>query len=117
MFQITSVQAGGFNTEVFNAARVAPQHSAYAGDDSFTSAVRKSLAQVSRTDERAYGLEQQDTKKGVEKIYQLTLLPAPPLHFPLGLDALKWIREQIEELTNDVEGYAHWSVGLAREDA
>ncbi len=53
----------------------------------------------------------------MQKLFALTLLPNPPLHIPLGQDSLKWVREYIEELTRDVEGYAHWSEGLACESA
>ena len=53
--------------------------------------------------------EWSDVGKGVQKIYELTQLADPPLHLPLGLDSVRFVREYISELSREVEQYAPWS--------
>ncbi|KAI0794410.1 NAD(P)-binding protein [Fomes fomentarius] len=105
--KITSVEPGAFDTNVVSVSQLAPQHPAYAEEGSITAIVRKALIQSAQSWQGA-----KDTRKGVQKIYDLTLLPSPPLHLPLGQDAVTGIRRHIEALTKDVEDYAHWSQGL-----
>lgn len=53
-----------------------------------------------------------DPMKGVQRIYDLSLLPEPPLRFPLGLEVVDAVAKQIKSVENDVAKYASWSEGL-----
>ncbi|KAI0738149.1 NAD(P)-binding protein [Daedaleopsis nitida] len=114
--KITSVEPGAFKTEITHALQFAPQHPAYANPTSLTSIVRKSLSDDGPKEGDAasrYGWN--DTRKGVQKIFELTLLPNPPARFPLGQDSIRFCRDYVDEISRDVEGYAHWSDELAYE--
>ena len=50
--------------------------------------------------------------KGVEKLYELSLLEEPPRRLPLGPDRVQWVREHIASLSTDVDRYASWSDDL-----
>ena len=50
-----------------------------------------------------------DVGKAVTKIYDLTLLPEPPLRLVLGKDAIASTRKQAQMVTNDVNSYESWS--------
>ncbi|EMD37827.1 hypothetical protein CERSUDRAFT_83583 [Gelatoporia subvermispora B] len=53
-----------------------------------------------------------DPRKAVEAFYRLTSLPDPPLHFPIGKDAIEGIRRKAEGLIRDTNTYASWSEEL-----
>lgn len=53
-----------------------------------------------------------DPAKGVQRIYDLSLLPEPPLRFPLGPDAVDGVKSQVKLVEKDAEKYASWSEGL-----
>ena len=53
-----------------------------------------------------------DVEKAVAKIYELTQLETPPLHIPLGKDALAAFRTYSAAVTGDVNKYESWSDNL-----
>lgn len=56
-----------------------------------------------------------DARKAMETIYRLAALDSPPLHFPLGVDAVKDTREAAMARLADVEKYGSWSDNLQKE--
>ena len=53
-----------------------------------------------------------DVAKAVAKIYELTLLPTPPLRLVLGKDALRNVRKQLGLVADDVDTFESWSEDL-----
>ena len=102
------MEPGAFYTEIVDAIQFVPQHPAYAYPSSATSTRRKLFTEDVRT------LPFSDVDKGVQKIFELTKLASPPLHLPLGKDAVTNMRLRITELTKMVEEYASWSENLER---
>ena len=56
-----------------------------------------------------------DPVKGVQKVYELSQLPDPPLRLLLGKDANDAVGEYLTQLKREVERYASWSDDLAFE--
>ena len=48
----------------------------------------------------------------MEVVYKLAALEDPPLHFPLGKDAVGAVRAKTSALLSDAEKYESWSEGL-----
>ena len=105
--QVTLIEAGGFETSIHGKSVVAPPHPAYTKPTLPSVMTRDAL-----TDPNGPRVSWNNLEKGVAKIYQLTTLDDPPLHFPLGKDAVSWIRNEIEVLTKNLEQYASWSRDL-----
>ncbi|KAF7795780.1 hypothetical protein EIP86_006947 [Pleurotus ostreatoroseus] len=105
--KVTLIEAGSFETSICGKSVVAPLHPAYT-EPTLPSVVARTLL----TDPTGPKVSWNNTNKGVAEIYRLTTLDDPPLHFPLGKDALGLIRNQIEVLTNDMERYESWSADL-----
>ena len=57
-----------------------------------------------------------DPRKGMEVVYKLAALDDPPLHFPLGKDAVGVVRAKTGALLADTEKYESWNEGLERSD-
>lgn len=57
-----------------------------------------------------------DPVKGVQRLYDLSLLPDPPFRFVLGKDAASFIRGELKEIEQDVNKYESWSEGLEFDD-
>ena len=53
-----------------------------------------------------------DPKKAVQRIYDLSLVPSPPLRFVIGKDAIASTRAEIKSITEEVNKYESWSEGL-----
>ncbi|KAK7692333.1 hypothetical protein QCA50_003958 [Cerrena zonata] len=53
-----------------------------------------------------------DPTKGVQRIYDLSLLSDPPFRFVLGKDAVAAVRAEIKSIEQDVAKYETWSDGL-----
>ena len=53
-----------------------------------------------------------DPAKAVQRIYDLSLLPNPPLRFVLGKDAVATVKEELKSLGEEVAKYESWSEGL-----
>ncbi|KAH9915559.1 uncharacterized protein BXZ73DRAFT_54209 [Epithele typhae] len=106
--KITLVEAGAFSTEPAAKRVLAPRHPAYTDPALRTSAVRAAFEDPAA----ATAYPQSDTAKGVERLYALSELAAPPLRLPLGPDGVEFVRAHIREMQRDVEEYAGWSEGL-----
>ena len=57
-----------------------------------------------------------DAFKVVEKIYHLASLESPPLHLPLGKDAVERVKEKNQALSTVLERYESWSDDLLADD-
>ncbi|RDX45922.1 NAD(P)-binding protein [Lentinus brumalis] len=106
--KITVVWPGVFKTALETNAEFLPQPPAYAGDTSPTSIMRKMLDQIKSDD----GGRKKSPAKAAQRIFDLSQLPDPPLHFPLGHDCIHTLKGQIAQLTKAVEEYASWCDGL-----
>ncbi|KAF7795784.1 hypothetical protein EIP86_006951 [Pleurotus ostreatoroseus] len=105
--QVTLIEAGSFETSGFGKATVCPPHPAYTKPTLPTVIGRNIFA-----DPNGPKLPFNDLQKGVAKIYKLTTLDNPPLHFPLGKDTFPAVRKQIAALTKALEEYESWSEDL-----
>lgn len=94
---------------------VVPQHPAYANPAlpvyNFRGAFLKSGGQEVDTSK---DLAPVDASRAVAKIIELSRLPSPPLHFPLGKDAIAAVREKVKTLTEEIDAYESWSDDLGR---
>ncbi|OCH95133.1 NAD(P)-binding protein [Obba rivulosa] len=53
-----------------------------------------------------------DPLKAVKAFYRLANLPEPPLHFPIGEDAIEAVRRKTAGLLADTDAFTSWSEGL-----
>ena len=106
--QITSVQPGFFKTDLQNKVPILDRHPAYASPGLPAYRGREILSQGYSTTEIAFG----ETKKGAEKIYEVTMLDQPPLWLPLGKDCLERTAAHAAEFQKVVAQFAHWSDDL-----
>ncbi|TBU27432.1 NAD(P)-binding protein [Dichomitus squalens] len=114
--KISSVLAGSFATDIGKSLQMMPQHPAYADESNATTMARKMLNQMLSmgTDkEAAKKLGLGDPAKGVEKIYELSRLPNPPLRLLLGKDANHMVREWLAQVTKEIDEYESWSDDVA----
>ncbi|TFY53226.1 hypothetical protein EVJ58_g9566 [Rhodofomes roseus] len=98
--QVTLLEPGSFYTGGHGRGDLAPPHPAYKQPD-----MSKMLS----------GEGMSDPVKGVEIIYRLASLPNPPLHLPLGPDAVATFNDKAKRLLEATEAYASWSEGLELE--
>ncbi|CDO69753.1 hypothetical protein BN946_scf184697.g25 [Trametes cinnabarina] len=114
--KVVIVEPGAFKTAVLEKNMiVAPQHPAYATPTSPAYHVRGAfLKGAGKEADTDADLHPSDPTKAVTKIIELTTLPNPPLHFPLGLDAIAAIRGKLGALAEEIDGYASWSASLAK---
>ncbi|KZT67195.1 NAD(P)-binding protein [Daedalea quercina L-15889] len=98
--KVTLLEPGSFYTGGHGRGDFAPPHPAYKQPD-----VSKMLN----------GEGMSDPVKGVEAVYRMASLHNPPLHFPLGKDALATISAKAKKLLAATEEYAGWSEGLELE--
>nr|VWP01366.1 Trihydroxynaphthalene reductase (EC (T3HN reductase) [Ganoderma boninense] len=111
---ISSVLPGGFVTEIFQKLEMLPQHPAYASDATTPATLmRKHFSDG--VDKEAMKARWSDPAKGVQKIYELSQLPDPPLRLLLGKDANQYVAEYLAKVTKEVELYASWSDDLRYE--
>ncbi len=100
--QVTIVEPGVFATNAF-AATWAPAHPAYSNPELPTTALRASWDKY---------VPSGDPRKAMEIVYKLATLEQPPLHFPLGKDAVAIARTKSGALLADADKYESWSEGL-----
>ena len=107
--QISLVEPGVFYTEIVKRAGVGAtiqySHPAYASPTLPGNVLRNHFI---GKDERIGA----SPAKAVERIYDLSLLPNPPLRLILGKDAVEGVKKQIQSLEEDVTRYGSWSEGL-----
>ena len=105
--QITLLEPGFFSTNVrANAIEMAP-HPAYA---------RHPLLSIMRLAVDNGGILYGDPKNAVAAMYRLVSLPDPPLHFPLGEDAIVLVRRKTARLLAETNEFEKWSEGLERHE-
>ena len=105
--------SGGFITDILSSFQIIPQHPAYA--EGSAAALSRKLWHESVDKEARKNQGWGDPAKAVQRIYELSKLPSPPVRFVLGKDAIQITREYITELTEEVNKYATWSENLAYE--
>ena len=103
--KVTLIEPGTFNTNVVNNLVVCPQPSAYAKPGLPTAVARKFILEQG-------GPKGSDMNEGIAQIYKLASLESPPLRFPLGMDAVNHVKNQLSSIARDVDKYASWSAGL-----
>ena len=53
-----------------------------------------------------------DPAKAVQRIYDLSLLPNPPMRLLLGKDSVGGVKAQVRKIEEDANNYEKWSEGL-----
>ncbi|CDO72275.1 hypothetical protein BN946_scf184970.g127 [Trametes cinnabarina] len=104
---ITLIEPGWFRTAAVSKIRWAPQHPAYSNPDLPANKVRAEW--------RGF-VSPGDTQKAVEVFYKIAGLPDPPLHFPLGQEAIDMIRKKTATLNATITEYESWSEKLLSQD-
>ncbi|CAL1712830.1 unnamed protein product [Somion occarium] len=100
----TLVEPGTFRTEVIGKLGEGYNHPAYTKPTLITNVLRATL--------RDHKMKEGDTSKGVQKIYDLSLLLDPPLRLPLGKDAVEMVKGEAKSILDDAAKYESWSEGL-----
>ncbi|EJF55608.1 NAD(P)-binding protein [Dichomitus squalens] len=103
--KITIVEPGGFDTPGLGKVTWAPAHVAYSNKELPGNVLRGIWEQFH---------PKGDARKGMEVVYKLAALEKPPLHFPLGKDAVGIVRSKTQSLLEDTEKYEPWNEGLER---
>ncbi len=99
------ISPGAFRTKAAGESVVKmPVHPAYADDDTLHTQVIRKWMTSSHVGA--------DVDKAVQVIYRLASEERPPLHFPLGMDAVERTKQKAELLQGDAEKYASWSERL-----
>jgi len=101
--KISLIELGAFRTNALNNAAFLPPHPAYTKPVLASAILRKWLQ---NPDIKG------DSQRAVEAMYRLAALPDPPLHLPLGKDAVQIARSKIAILDADTTAYESWSNGL-----
>jgi hypothetical protein len=84
-----------FKTRGIASSVVAPPHPSYTNPNLPTNIIRRLFKGFA-----VWG----DPEKGIDFVYEyFTSTPNPPLHLPIGLDAIKDFRRKIESLTKDID--------------
>ncbi|KAM5536905.1 hypothetical protein V8D89_009452 [Ganoderma adspersum] len=102
--KVTIVEPGVFATNAFSASW-APPHPAYSNPALPTSTLRSAWDSYVPT-------VSGDPRKAMETVYRLAALEQPPLHFPLGKDAVGITRTKTSAVLADTDKYESWSEGL-----
>ncbi|KAI0642845.1 NAD(P)-binding protein [Trametes meyenii] len=105
--KVTLIEPGWFRTSVVTTATWMPRHPAYEDPALPTNQLRAAWAAF---------VPAGDTRKGVEVFYRVAGLPDPPLHFPVGKDAIAEIGGKVRILEETIEKYGGWSEGLEAVD-
>ncbi|KAI0272755.1 hypothetical protein BC834DRAFT_361950 [Gloeopeniophorella convolvens] len=101
--KVTSIAAGAFATAIIDKLYTAPIHPAYDHD---TNPVKVLRGLFNSWESKG------DPDKAARAIYQLAALPEPPLHFPLGKDAVEAVRAKIAKLSQEVDQFESLSEDL-----
>ena len=103
---MTTIEFGGYRTKAeANIVRV-EQHPAYSKPTLFPSIIRATLGTQKGRD------GPQDPVKASAKIFELSLLPNPPLRIPLGKDSVAVIKSALQDFAAMIEPYESWSNDL-----
>ncbi|KAI0820888.1 NAD-P-binding protein [Trametes gibbosa] len=114
--KVAMIEPGAFKTAVMNLGTnmvLVPQHPAYADPALPVRLMRDAFLKAGGVDvDSPAELALADTVPAVAKIIALSRLANPPMHLPLGKDAVGFVREKIRTLSAEVEEYASWSDDL-----
>ena len=102
--QVTLIEPGSFKTEGQARLTVLDALPAYTGSPA--NVVRQELTAL------ANAPAGNDPRNAVELFYHLASLPQPPLHFPIGKDAIEAVRNKAANLLAETEEYAPWTKAL-----
>lgn len=100
--KITLLEPGAFGTAGITNIQTFPAPAAYHKPE-LPSQKRR---QFFNTPDIALG----NARVAVQRFYQLTTLVNPPLHFPLGMDAVDAVRESLQVVSDDLNKYEDWSL-------
>ena len=102
------IEPGAFYTETVKkscgGAAIEYSHPAYTSPNLPSATFRKILGSGQKMGA--------DPAKAVQRIYDLSLLPNPPLRFVFGKDAVATIKEELKSIGEEVAKYESWSEGL-----
>ena len=107
--KITLLEIGAFNTSIISEQEnlhVMPVHPAYTSADLGSAAVREYIANGKATENGG------DASKAAREIYNLAFDDSVGLRVPLGLDAIAYVSDQVDESRRDVDAAGRWSVDL-----
>ncbi|KAJ8455184.1 hypothetical protein ONZ51_g12589 [Trametes cubensis] len=91
---VTIIEPGGYRTEGLSKVQWATSHPAYANPDLPATKMRGFWDKIS-----PFG----DPRKAVRRFYEIASLSDPPLHLPLGKDAIATVRGKIASLNSDTD--------------
>ncbi|KAI0328382.1 NAD(P)-binding protein [Cubamyces sp. BRFM 1775] len=101
--KVTLIEPGWFRTNMKEVAQWTQPHPAYQNPELPISRLRASWESF---------VCPGDAHKGAEAFYKIAALPDPPLHFPLGEDAVAQIQAKLDEFGGVLKEYRSWSEGL-----
>ncbi|EKM51800.1 uncharacterized protein PHACADRAFT_177214 [Phanerochaete carnosa HHB-10118-sp] len=108
--KITLIEPGRFRTSTAQKGTAAPPLPAYSKPTTPAAQVWKSFEAAGDPNFKIG-----DVNRAVAKIYGISELSQPPLRIILGMDAIGFVRSQLELLQKDVDASETWSQNL-RED-
>ncbi|OSC98198.1 NAD-P-binding protein [Trametes coccinea BRFM310] len=101
--KVVLIEPGWFKTQGLANAVIPPRHPAYSSPDLPSNQLRAAWGTFDPPG---------DANKAVETFYRIAALPDPPLHFPVGEDAVSAVKQKIAQLEKALQEYGSWSVGL-----
>ncbi|KAH9894798.1 NAD(P)-binding protein [Cubamyces lactineus] len=104
--KITLIEPGWFHTNMKDATQWSLPHPAYTNPELPAAQLRAGWGS---------SLFPGDVGKGAAAIYKIAALTDPPLHFPLGEDAIAMMQAKSAGIKQVIEGYSSWSEGLQRD--
>lgn len=86
-----------------------PSHPAYSNPSSVVNQATQFIVNQFDSEDVAGIL---DLEKVVVRMYEASLLAAPPIHLPLGQDCIKRARDHMKSVAEEITAYESWSEGL-----
>ncbi|KAI0738899.1 NAD(P)-binding protein [Daedaleopsis nitida] len=104
--KISIVSTGAFDTKGLGKHYWPPAHPAYEKLTAPTAMMRKNWDE--------FLVAGRDPRKGMEAVYKLASLEDPPMHFPLGKDAVEAFNKKATRVLAEAKEYASWSDNLEK---
>lgn len=101
--QVTAVAPGPFDTGDITKMPIAPPHPAYNNPKLPGMMIRQGFPRPG------------DPKKAMEVVYKLTELENPPVHFPLGPEAVETFKTKAAAYVADADRFADWNKDLHKD--
>ncbi|KAH9889898.1 NAD-P-binding protein [Cubamyces lactineus] len=101
--KVTIIEPGGYRTDGLSKVQWATAHPAYANPELPATKMRGFWDKISPSG---------DPRKAAKSFYEIASLPDPPLHLPLGKDAIAKVRGKIASLSSDTNKYEYLSQDL-----